>query len=78
MKRVQSRSFIVVAVVALLAGCDGVVDANSYVVLYARDDSIDIDEGCSGSIINALVIWCESDKGHCIDADWRGGQPGHI
>lgn len=50
----------------------GAVNFENFVALYVRDDSIDIDEGWSGSITNALVIQSETDGNHCIEADGIG------
>ena len=50
----------------------GAVSFENYVALYARDDSIDIDEGWSGSITNALVIQSATDGNHCIESDGIG------
>ena len=50
----------------------GAVSFENFVALYVRDDSIDIDEGWSGSITNALVIQNEDDGNHCIEADGIG------
>lgn len=50
----------------------GSVSFENYVAVYVRDDSIDIDEGWNGSIINALVIQSETDGNHCIEADGIG------
>ncbi|WP_105104083.1 serine/threonine protein kinase [Microbulbifer pacificus] len=50
----------------------GAVSFENYVALYVRDDSIDIDEGWSGSITNALVIQSETDGNHCIESDGIG------
>jgi len=50
----------------------GAVNINNLVAVYARDDSIDIDEGYSGTISNALVIQSETDGNHCIEADGLG------
>jgi hypothetical protein len=47
----------------------GAVNFTNFVALYVRDDSIDIDEGWSGTITNALVIQSESDGNHCIESD---------
>lgn len=47
----------------------GAVNINNFVALYVRDDSIDIDEGYSGTISNALVVQSENDGNHCIEAD---------
>jgi hypothetical protein len=50
----------------------GAVDINHYVAVYARDDSIDIDEGYSGTITDALVIQSATDGNNCIEADGIG------
>lgn len=50
----------------------GAVNFTNFVALYARDDSIDIDEGYIGTITNALVIQSETDGNHCIEADGIG------
>lgn len=50
----------------------GAVNFNNFVALYVRDDAIDIDEGYSGTITNALVIQSETDGNHCIEADGIG------
>jgi len=50
----------------------GAVNFKNYVALYVRDDAIDIDEGWSGTITNALVIQSETDGNHCIEADGIG------
>lgn len=50
----------------------GAVEFTNFVALYARDDSIDIDEGWIGSIDNALVIQSAGDGNHCIEADGIG------
>ncbi len=50
----------------------GAVNITNFVAVYVRDDSIDIDEGYSGTITNALVIQAESDGNHCIEADGIG------
>ena len=50
----------------------GAVNISNFVAVYVRDDSIDIDEGYSGTIKNALVIQAESDGNHCIEADGIG------
>ena len=50
----------------------GAVSFENFVALYARDDSIDIDEGWSGSIKNALVIQSATDGNHCIESDGIG------
>ena len=50
----------------------GAVSFENFVALYVRDDSIDIDEGWSGAITNALVIQSETLGNHCIEADGIG------
>jgi hypothetical protein len=50
----------------------GAVNINNYVSVYARDDSIDIDEGFSGTINNSLVIQSATDGNNCIEADGIG------
>ena len=50
----------------------GAVSFENFVALYVRDDSIDIDEGWSGTITNALVIQSETLGNHCIEADGIG------
>lgn len=50
----------------------GSVNFENFVAVYARDDSIDIDEGYNGTITNALVIQSETDGNHCIEADGIG------
>jgi len=50
----------------------GAVNFTNYVAVYVRDDSIDIDEGWSGTIDNALVIQSATDGNHCIEADGIG------
>ena len=47
----------------------GAVNFTNFVAVYVRDDAIDIDEGYSGTIQNALVIQSETDGNHCIEAD---------
>lgn len=54
----------------------GAVSFENYVALYVRDDAIDIDEGWSGSITNALVIQAEADGNHCIESDGIGSYDG--
>ena len=54
----------------------GSFDIENFVALYVRDDSIDIDEGYSGTIQNALVIQSESIGNHCIEADGIGSFSG--
>ncbi|MEM1261775.1 MAG: serine/threonine protein kinase [Pseudomonadota bacterium] len=50
----------------------GAVNFTNFVALYVRDDSIDIDEGYSGTINNALVIQSAGIGNHCIEADGIG------
>jgi hypothetical protein len=50
----------------------GAVNFDNYVALYVRDDSIDVDEGWTGTINNALVIQQATDGNHCIEADGIG------
>jgi hypothetical protein len=50
----------------------GSVNFENFVGVYARDDTIDIDEGYNGSITNALVIQSETDGNHCIESDGLG------
>ncbi|MEN7343611.1 MAG: serine/threonine protein kinase, partial [Pseudomonadota bacterium] len=50
----------------------GAVNFTNFVGLYVRDDAIDIDEGYSGTITNALVIQSATDGNHCIEADGIG------
>ncbi|MFK7888949.1 MAG: serine/threonine protein kinase [Gammaproteobacteria bacterium] len=50
----------------------GAVNFTNFLALYVRDDSIDIDEGYSGTIQNALVIQSENIGNHCIEADGIG------
>lgn len=50
----------------------GAVNFTNFVAVYVRDDAIDIDEGYSGTIQNALVIQSETDGNHCIEADGIG------
>lgn len=50
----------------------GALNISNFVALYVRDDSIDIDEGYSGTIQNALVIQSEGIGNHCIEADGIG------
>lgn len=50
----------------------GAVNIENYVAVYVRDDSIDIDEGYSGTITNALVIQSEDDGQQCIESDGIG------
>jgi hypothetical protein len=50
----------------------GAVNVENYVAVYARDDSIDLDEGYSGTITNALVLQSATDGNSCIEADGIG------
>ena len=50
----------------------GAADLSYYIGLYARDDSIDLDEGYRGKIEHALVIQSLTDGAHCIEADGVG------
>jgi hypothetical protein len=50
----------------------GAVNIDNYVAVYVRDDSIDIDEGYSGTITNALVIQSATDGNQCIESDGLG------
>lgn len=50
----------------------GAVNFTNLLAMYVRDDAIDIDEGYSGTITNALVIQNETDGNHCIEADGIG------
>ncbi len=50
----------------------GTVSFENFVGLYVRDDAIDIDEGWSGTITNALVIQSATDGNHCIEGDGIG------
>lgn len=50
----------------------GAVEIENYVAVYARDDSIDIDEGYSGTITNALVIQSQTNGNNCIESDGIG------
>ena len=50
----------------------GSVNFTNFVALYARDDSIDIDEGWNGTITNALVIQSATDGQQCIESDGIG------
>ncbi|MEM7763033.1 MAG: serine/threonine protein kinase [Pseudomonadota bacterium] len=50
----------------------GAVNFTNFIGLYVRDDAIDIDEGYSGTITNALVIQSATDGNHCIEADGIG------
>jgi hypothetical protein len=50
----------------------GSFDITNLVAVYARDDSIDIDEGYNGTITNALVVQSAADGNHCIEADGIG------
>ncbi len=50
----------------------GAVNISHYIAMYVRDDSIDIDEGYSGTIDYALVIQSETDGNHCVESDGIG------
>ncbi len=50
----------------------GAVNFTNFIGMYVRDDSIDIDEGYSGTIQNAIVIQSEGIGNHCIEADGIG------
>lgn len=50
----------------------GAVNVDNYIALYVRDDSLDIDEGYSGTITNALIVQSETDGNSCIEADGIG------
>lgn len=50
----------------------GAVNFTNFVALYVRDDSIDADEGWSGTIQNALVVQNAGIGNHCIEADGIG------
>jgi len=50
----------------------GAVNIENYLALYVRDDSIDIDEGYSGTITNALVIQSADNGANCIESDGIG------
>lgn len=50
----------------------GAVNFDNFIALYVRDDAIDIDEGWSGTITNALVVQSANDGNHCIEADGIG------
>jgi hypothetical protein len=54
----------------------GAVNISNFVALYVRDDSIDIDEGYSGTIQNALVIQSQTDGNQCIESDGIGSFSG--
>ena len=47
----------------------GAVSVENYIALYVRDDSLDFDEGYSGTITNALIVQSETDGNSCIEAD---------
>lgn len=47
----------------------GAVNVENYLALYVRDDSLDFDEGYSGTVTNALIIQSETDGNSCIEAD---------
>jgi hypothetical protein len=50
----------------------GAVSFENVAIVYARDDSIDVDEGWFGTIDTALVIQSETDGNHCIESDGIG------
>jgi hypothetical protein len=50
----------------------GAVNFTNFVALYVRDDAIDIDEGWSGTITNAMVVQSATDGNHCIEGDGIG------
>ncbi|WP_346839981.1 serine/threonine protein kinase [Microbulbifer sp. SAOS-129_SWC] len=50
----------------------GAVNIENYLALYVRDDSIDIDEGYSGTITNSLVIQSADNGANCIESDGIG------
>ncbi|WP_373091955.1 serine/threonine protein kinase [Zhongshania sp.] len=50
----------------------GAVNISHYIAMYVRDDSIDIDEGYSGTFDYALVIQSEKDGNHCVESDGIG------
>jgi hypothetical protein len=50
----------------------GAVNFENYVAVYARDDSLDIDEGWIGTVNNALLIQSETDGNNCVEADGIG------
>jgi len=50
----------------------GAVNISHYIAMYVRDDSIDIDEGYSGTFDYALVIQSETDGNHCVESDGIG------
>ena len=54
----------------------GAVNVENFVALYVRDDSLDFDEGYSGTITNALIIQSAADGNGCIEADGIGGFDG--
>ncbi len=54
----------------------GAVDVENFVGLYIRDDSLDFDEGYSGTITNALIVQSATDGNSCIEADGIGGFDG--
>lgn len=51
----------------------GAVNVENFVGLYIRDDSLDFDEGYSGTITNALIVQSQADGNSCIEADGIGG-----
>ncbi|SDZ80060.1 serine/threonine protein kinase [Microbulbifer marinus] len=54
----------------------GAVNVENFLAVYVRDDSIDMDEGFSGSITNALVIQSATDGANCIESDGIGSYDG--
>lgn len=50
----------------------GSANVDYFVGMYARDDTIDLDEGYSGTIDYALVIQGAGDGDHCIESDGIG------
>jgi hypothetical protein len=50
----------------------GAVNVTNYAAIYVNDDSIDLDEGWSGTVRNALVVQSETDGNHCVEADGIG------
>ncbi len=47
----------------------GSMDLANVVVLFAKDDAIDVDEGYTGTISDALLIQGQTTGHHCIEAD---------
>jgi hypothetical protein len=50
----------------------GAVNVTNYAAIYVNDDSIDLDEGWSGTVRNALVVQSATDGNHCVEADGIG------